>query len=66
MKNKFTLETITEDFFDRVLNICNTNQEYFKMSMNEKPSIEAVLQDKNEMPPGSSLEDKNYKLGVTD
>lgn len=62
MENKFILETITEDLFERVLKIYDTNQEYFMISMNGKPSMESVIEDKNEIPPRSSLENKNYKL----
>ena len=62
MKNKFTLETITEDSFERVLSIYNTNQEYFMISMNDKPSMAPVIEDMNAIPPNSSLEKKNYNL----
>ena len=62
MMNKFILETVTEDLFERVLKIYNTNQEYFQISMNGKPSMESVIEDKNGIPPGSCLENKNYKL----
>lgn len=62
MMNKFILETVTEDLLERVLKVYNTNQEYFQISMNKKPSMESVIDDKNGMPPDSSLENKNYKL----
>lgn len=62
MMNKFILETVTEDLFERVLKIYNTNQEYFQISMNGKPSMKSVIEDKNEIPPNSSIENKNYKL----
>lgn len=62
IENKFTLNTITEELLERVLKIYNTNQEYFQISMNAKPSIKSVIEDKNEVPPGLSLNSKNYKL----
>ncbi len=62
IENKFILKTITEDLLKNVLNIYDTNGEYFKISMNGKPSIESVIEDKNDMPPGSNLLNKNYKL----
>lgn len=62
MKNKFTLEEINEDLFDRVLKIYDTNQEYFMISMNDKPSMESVTEDMNAIPPKSSSENKNYNL----
>lgn len=62
IKNKFTLETITEEVFDRVLKIYNTNQEYFMVSMNAKPSMKSVIEDMNTIPPSSSFEKKNYSL----
>lgn len=61
-KNKFTLETITEEVFDRVLKIYDTNKEYFMVSMNAKPSMESVIEDMNAIPPKSSFEKKNYCL----
>lgn len=62
IKNKFTLETITEEVLDRVLKIYDSNQEYFMISMNDKPSMDYVIEDMNEIPPKSSLENKNYSL----
>lgn len=61
-RDKFILESITEDLFDRTFKIYDTNHEYFQISMNENPSMASVINDKNEIPPKSSLEDKNYKL----
>ena len=62
IENKFILGTVTEDLLEKVLNIYETNEEYFKISMNGKPSIESIIEDKNDIPPGSNLQDKNYKL----
>ena len=62
IENKFILRTVTESLLENVLNIYETNEEYFKISMNEKPSIKTVIEDKNDIPPGSSLQNKNYKL----
>ncbi|MDR7870115.1 MAG: GNAT family N-acetyltransferase [Tissierellaceae bacterium] len=62
IKNEFTLETITKDILDRVLEIYDTNQEYFMLSMNEKPSMESVIEDMNSIPPESGFEKKNYSL----
>lgn len=62
IQNKFTLKTVTEDLLERVLKIYDTNQDYFKISMNEKPSMESVIEDKNEVSPGLNLKNKNYKL----
>ncbi|WP_121956944.1 GNAT family N-acetyltransferase [Petrotoga sp. 9PWA.NaAc.5.4] len=61
-ENKFILNTVTENLLKDVLNIYDTNREYFKISMNEKPSIETVIEDKNDIPPDSNLQNKNYKL----
>lgn len=62
IKNKFTLETINRDLFERVFQIYDTNQEYFMISMNGKPSMKSVIEDMNAIPPESSCEKKNYKL----
>lgn len=62
IENIFTLETVTEELFERVFKIYNTNQDYFIISMNTKPSMKSVIEDKNEIPPGISLQKKNYKL----
>ena len=62
IENKFTLKTVTEDLLERVLKIYDTNQDYFKISMNGKPSMKSVIEDKNEVPPGLNLKNKNYKL----
>ena len=62
IEHRFILKTITEDLLKNVLKIYNTNEEYFKISMNGKPSIESIIEDKNDIPPGSNLQDKNYKL----
>lgn len=61
-ENEFILKTVTEDLLKNVLKIYDTNEEYFKISMNGKPSIESVIEDKNDIPPGSNLQNKNYKL----
>lgn len=66
MKNKFILEAINEALFHSVLKIYNTNQEYFMMSMNDKPSITSVIEDMNAIPPGSSFENKKYCLIKSD
>lgn len=47
---------------EKVLNIYETNEEYFKISMNGKPSIESAIEDKNDIPPGSNFQDKYYKI----
>jgi len=62
IKNKFILGTVTEDLLEKVLNIYETNEEYFKISMNGKPSIESIIEDKNDIPPGSNFQDKYYKI----
>lgn len=62
IENKFILNIVTEDLLKNVLNIYDTNKEYFKISMNGKPSIETIIEDKNDIPPGSNFRDKNYKL----
>lgn len=62
IENKFNLKIITEDLLKNVLNIYDTNGEYFKISMNGNPSIESIIEDKNDIPPGSNLQNKNYKL----
>lgn len=62
IKSKFILETITEDLFERVLKIYNTNLEYFIISMNERPSMESVIEDMSAIPPESSFDKKNYKV----
>ncbi len=31
------------------------NEEYFKISMNGNPSIESIIEDKNDIPPGSNF-----------
>lgn len=62
IENKFTLKTVTEDLLERVLKIYDTNQDYFKISMNGKPSMKSVIEDKNEVPPGLNLKNKNYRL----
>ena len=62
IENKFILGTVTEDLLEKVLNIYETNEEYFKISMNGKPSIESIIEDKNDIPPGSNFQDKYYKI----
>jgi len=62
IENKFILKTVTKDLLENVLKIYDTNEEYSKISMNGKPSIESVIEDKNDIPPGSNFKDKNYKL----
>lgn len=62
IEDRFILKTITEDLLKNVLKIYNTNEEYFEISMNGKPSIESIIEDKNDIPPGSNLQNKNYKL----
>lgn len=62
IENKFILKTVTKDLLENVLKIYDTNEEYSKISRNGKPSIESVIEDKNDIPPGSNLKDKNYKL----
>ena len=62
IENRFILKEVTEASLKNVLKVYNTNEEYFKISMNEKPSIESVIGDKNNIPPGSNLQNKNYKL----
>ncbi len=62
IENKFILETVTEDLLENVLNIYETNEEYFKISMNGKPSIESIIEDKNVIPPGSNFQNKYYKI----
>ena len=47
---------------EKVLNIYETNEEYFKILMNGKPSIESIIEDKNDIPPGSNFQDKYYKI----
>ncbi|MBV1820441.1 hypothetical protein [Anaerosalibacter bizertensis] len=56
------MKTVTKDLLKNVLKIYDTNEEYFKVSMNGKPSIESIIEDKNDIPPGSNLQNKNYKL----
>lgn len=62
IEDRFILKTITEDLLKNVLKIYNTNEEYFEISMNGKPSMESIIEDKNDIPPGSNFQDKNYKL----
>ncbi|MCG4583509.1 hypothetical protein L0P54_10965 [Anaerosalibacter bizertensis] len=62
IENKVVLKTVTKDLLKNVLKIYDTNEEYFKVSMNGKPSIESIIEDKNDIPPGSNLQNKNYKL----
>lgn len=62
IENKFILKTVTKDLLENVLKIYDTNEEYSKISLNGKPSIESVIKDKNDIPPGSNFKDKNYKL----
>ncbi len=62
IEDRFILKTITEDLLKNVLKIYNTNEEYFEISMNGKPSIESIIEDKKDIPPGSNFQDKNYKL----
>ncbi|GFN34568.1 GNAT family N-acetyltransferase [Tepidimicrobium xylanilyticum] len=62
INNKFILEPVTDDLLKDVLNIYETNEEYFKISMNGKPSIDSIIEDKNAMPPGLNFNNKKYKL----
>ena len=62
IENKFTLTTVTKDLFEKVLDIYSTNEEYFRISTGEKPSMETIIKDKSEIPPGLELENKAYKL----
>lgn len=62
IENKFILKTITGDLLKNVLEIYQTNEEYFKISMNGKPSMETIIEDKNNIPPGINLDNKNFKL----
>ncbi|MBC8586900.1 GNAT family N-acetyltransferase [Paratissierella segnis] len=57
-----TLTTVSKGLLEEVLDIYVTNAEYFKVSSGEKPSLETIIEDKNEIPPGLKLENKNYKL----
>lgn len=59
---EITLTTVSKDLLEEVLDIYNTNAEYFKISSGKKPSIETIIEDKNELPPSLKMEDKNYKL----
>ncbi len=62
IENKFILKEVTGDLLKNALKIYDTNEEYFKISMNGNPSIESIIEDKNDIPPGSNFQDKNYKL----
>ena len=65
-ENKYTMRDVTEDLLKDVLEIYSTNEEYFIISSNEKPSVQTIMDDKSEIPPNSKLEKKNYKLILKD
>lgn len=60
------MRDVTEDLLKDVLEIYRTNEEYFIISSNEKPSVQTIMDDKSEIPPNSKLEKKNYKLILKD
>ena len=62
MKEKFKLIEVGDEDLDKPLEIYKSNEEYFRISMGKLPTMENVLEDKNEIPPNSSWENKNYKL----